>query len=418
MILQNQMAPLRLSQKETFSFLCVLIGLSFLCLALPRFLPIMAAFGAAGFSYAVFRHKKIPPLDLSLAGFISGIIVLGAASALWSPDPSFTLERALKTSGLFLGGYALLQFCRAFAPFEEKKQNRIAVFLAFLFSAANTMLFLEMSSGFAMTNFVQRTFTVGSGRGLAEGFVLNRSIIFLLLLAFPVLLSIKSSTLPHTTKILCALMMLAALLPPLFFTQSQTAQIALVIAALAFCYPVRYKPARIFFAAVVIMLVLAAPWMVTGAYTTFAKPEGVEPRNWFYEASIPHRLEVWNFVGTEIQKHPLIGHGMDSLRFLKADEYMPHMNSYTVLHAHNAVLQIWQEFGLVGTALLIAFFLFLMQRVKEQSGSLQRYYFALLVVVMAVMSIGYGLWQAWQIAMIMAIPALSIAISNSYRKEA
>ena len=50
----------------------------------------------------------------------------------------------------------------------------------------------------------------------------------------------------------------------------------------------------------------------------------------------------------------------------------------------------------------------------DKPALMQRYYLMLFTVLLAVMSIGYGLWQAWQIGMVFAIASLSVMANNIY----
>ena len=99
---------------------------------------------------------------------------------------------------------------------------------------------------------------------------------------------------------------------------------------------------------------------------------------------------------------------MDSMRFMKADHIMKYMKTDTVLHPHNAVLQIWLEFGAAGIIAAMAFVAFLFRRIETLPALQQKYYMLLFVVMLSILSTGYGLWQAWLIGMLNAITAMSV----------
>jgi len=125
-------------------------------------------------------------------------------------------------------------------------------------------------------------------------------------------------------------------------------------------------------------------------------------------ASVPHRLEVWNFAAEKTGERPLFGWGVDSMRFLKSDHVMENMGTDTVLHPHNAVLQIWLEFGAFGIAIAMAFVVFIFRRIGAMKPLEQRYATLLFVVLLSILSTGYGLWQAWLLGMLNAITAMNV----------
>lgn len=90
------------------------------------------------------------------------------------------------------------------------------------------------------------------------------------------------------------------------------------------------------------------------------------------------------------------------------------MNATTVLHPHNIFLQIWVEFGIIGISLAAAFLLWIIKRFDDMPTFAQKYYGALLVTVICITSIGYGMWQGWQIGMIFALIAFSMAVVRLY----
>ena len=93
------------------------------------------------------------------------------------------------------------------------------------------------------------------------------------------------------------------------------------------------------------------------------------------------------------------------------------MNTDNVLHPHNAILQVWVEFGVMGALLASALVVFLFLRLDRLSPCLQRYYTALLIVMLGMLSMGYGLWQAWQLGMLFSIPAFSMMVTRLYPEK-
>jgi len=215
-------------------------------------------------------------------------------------------------------------------------------------------------------------------------------------------------------KRILAVFMLVCVLSALAHSASQTAQIAAALGILMFFYPSHKKTARRILLGGIVIAMLAAPFFAGPIQRTFfdgyTSATVLPPL--LNAASIPHRIEVWSFVSGNIMEKPFFGHGVEATRFFHSDEIMPLGKVHSVLHPHNAVLQIWAEFGLTGILLLIAFTVYLFRRLDDLPPLLQRYYTMLMIVLFALTSTGYGLWQAWQLGMIFTICALSVAIAN------
>ena len=135
------------------------------------------------------------------------------------------------------------------------------------------------------------------------------------------------------------------------------------------------------------------------------------------EASIIHRLEVWNYAADKAFDHPIRGNGIEALRFLKSDTWMKYQQADNALHAHNAVLQIWAEFGLIGALLMAGFVFYLMRRIWEEGETTnRRIYLSSLMVCSCCALTGYGLWQGWQIGLFITMTAITIIIANHQSK--
>ena len=70
--------------------------------------------------------------------------------------------------------------------------------------------------------------------------------------------------------------------------------------------------------------------------------------------SIIHRLLVWEYVGYEVHKNLLVGHGVGTSRLIGQNIILnvPHSNleikGAIPLHPHNNFLEIWLELGAIG----------------------------------------------------------------------
>lgn len=377
-----------------------------IALALPRslsFLPALWGFLFAGYYYV--RAKFLPRFDSASFFFLMAFLLLGLLTALWAPDGGYAALRILKTLPIFLCGLLLIELARSSAPLKDSRW----VIIILEFSAfAGLILGIEYLKDFPVSRF----FLVEEGQkapqSITNGFLLNRNLVFLVLLSFPVCLSLFLSNIEKTRKITAFLLWLIALSLALVYTRSQTAQFIAILSILMIVFPSHRRLARYFVLICLLAGFLISPLLPAPAYQAYKAASSGPPQNsWVIEASIPHRLEVWNFIATKIKEKPVFGHGVEATRFLKSDQMMEYMRSDNVMHPHNFFLQVWIEMGLPGVLLVSAFFVYLFRRLDSQPPLLQRYYVALFVATLAVMAMGYGMWQAWQLGMIMAITAFS-----------
>ena len=408
-------SPPAFTAKQGFVFLLFFLILMGMGLAVPRalsFLPGLA--GVCGFAFIWIKHRAMPALDITLLKFLAALSVFSLVSCLWAPDWEYSAGKSVKSMFLLLSCFMLLMLSHSI-PRHVQHKDLIACVAGVICAIAGGVYFFEYQSNFMLTQFLLNMDPANLPASIKSGFLLNRSMVFLVLLCLPVLLALYQSGLQRRVKCMVIFCMAIGIVPALFVTQSQTAQIAACLAPLMFLYPAHKKKARRIFAAALITAMVAAPFAIMPLYESFEKsPAAKIDSGFMYQASIPHRLEVWNFISQKIMESPLFGHGIEATRFLKSDQILPRMESFSVLHPHNLVLQIWIEFGLAGVLLAAAFLVYLFKALDNKTSLAQRYYTVLLTVILAVMTIGYGLWQAWQIGMMFFVIALSVMVTRLY----
>ena len=396
-----------------FAFVILMVA----CIILPRavtFLP-----PASGLIFFVYYHRKTghwPAVDRNLTLFLGALLVMAALSALWAPDFTFSLMRAVKTTAIFAAGLIAYGFARLMRPFFGS--DRLALLLPILCGFAGFVLASEYLFDFPIARKILgvRGETPAS---ITNGFLLNRSTVYLVILSLPVLFLLRLSTLSRPLKYAAALFLFGGVAAVLAVTQSQTSQIAVIIALAAWLYPVRYALARQILMGALVITVIASPFLIGPASKAFFA-HGLD-RNTdsiVYRASVPHRLEVWRFFSDEIVKSPWVGHGIESARFLRSDTRMHYMATDRVMHPHNAVLQLWLEFGVIGSIWAIAFIIFLLRRFENLAPLPRRYAYTVFITLTGVLSMGYGLWQPWQLATLMAITSFSVMAARMYPERA
>lgn len=118
------------------------------------------------------------------------------------------------------------------------------------------------------------------------------------------------------------------------------------------------------------------------------------------------RIEIWEAFGRLVQVKPLFGYGFGSSqeivgRLATDARFDPALEVVRELHPHNAYLQIWVEFGIVGVA--AAFFIMLWSiRRMDTTDSDFSVKLGLTMYCCFVMLLSHSLWQPWWIASVAA----------------
>ncbi len=408
-----------LSLQQTRVFVFAFAAALVLCLAQPRmlsFLPETVALVCGGLYF--FASKKFPPCDRLVVFFASLFLGVAALSALWAPDAAYAFSKVVKTAALSFFGYVLIFLAQNVSPQMHGKKD-----LFFLFAGAYVffclLFFIEYTFHYPVMRFlITNVFHSPLPLSVENAFMYNRSSVFLVLCSAPLLYMLRSSLFTRVQKIFFYTALLFSLALALLHSESQTAQITAVVMAIMYAFPGHRKKARMLFAVVLITGISVMPLLPKPAYDYLVGNHMADSADSFVmKASIPQRLEVWSFVSGEIFKSPLFGHGVESTRTMRAENIMPYFNTDHVLHPHNAALQIWIETGLAGILIVGAFFFFLILRMDAHPPVRQKFYMTLFAGVLSVLAMGYGIWQAWQVGMIMAITAFAIMATRLYEPE-
>lgn len=390
--------------RDALIFLAVYMLSLAVCIAVPRgltFLPSSVAL--LGLIYIAVNQRALPHFDKKLLAFFAAFTVLACASAAWAPDPSYSFCKALKT-GLLLFTFIIPMMAANAIPRDMLCKNKFIAAAVLLCAGAGAIIAFEYSTDFYLARLFMGIDGADWPASIQNGFLMNRGSIFLVLLSLPVMLLLRTSDMRARSKNILTAVFIIGIGALLITTNSQTAQIVAIFALPMLAYPAKSQRARRAILYAVLAVMFAAPFLVTPLHKLFiSSTEHNEGGGLLIDASMPHRMEVWQFMAEQIKNAPFLGHGMESTRTLRAGYVMPHMQSDSVLHPHNAILQIWIEFGIVGIVLCAAFICFLLRKLDDMPALLQRYYVVLFIVLLGVLSIGYGLWQAWLIGMIQTL---------------
>jgi O-antigen ligase len=197
----------------------------------------------------------------------------------------------------------------------------------------------------------------------------------------------------------------------LAFTVSQAAQLAIIVGAIAFAvspfFPGRHRAGWIGAGTILIAGLWASPFVTPYMF----KHAGLfRASELLVESSASQRLEIWDFIGRKIQEAPFLGQGMYATRFIEDFETAQiYYYSSTLMHPHNAALQLWLEFGVLGAiagTAAIALFLWTCYRTENQPA--QRLYLTVFCMLFLVALLGWGMWQAWWLGTVFAVSGMTI----------
>ena len=385
-----------------------LIGLTFtiiLGIFAPRTIAFMPAIVAIGFtSYLYLHDKQLLKINLKELFLFGSILFLGFISAFWAPDTAFSLERVGKASIILIPCLWLLSLARHI-PFP--KPDKIISILVIAHALIASFLLFEKLNGHPIIEWV-------SGKDVYS-FKLNRSFVIFSFFTLPILFLIQHASLNKIKKIALLGFVISTTALPLYFTESQTAQLCFLIGLVTFLI---YPKAWIW--PIKALLILSILFTLSFPFTVKLIKDNVSEEilttGILHEASIIHRLEVWNHAANTAIKNPIHGNGIEALRFLKSNERMKYQGADSALHAHNAVLQAWVEFGLIGTFLGCVLLFYILQSIyKTENLTVRHLYLTMFISCLCCAFTAYGLWQSWQLGLFMALAAFTIYVGKSLR---
>ncbi len=397
----------------TFSskiFWATIMVLPMLSLALPRtmgFAPAIATIILVLVS-VLLKDKRfyIPRLEIAL---YCGLGIIVFSGLYWAENLNFALERALKISGITLMGLILLSWARGISLPKKSFGGTLFVVVYALFAL---FLSYEQKSGFQITSIVLDQENLTSEK-------LNRSFVIFSLFFVPVLFLIKN--LAYEKKYKIGLMAVVFTLSFITFwvASSQTAQLSLIVGALFFfIYPIKNRILFYFLSGSIIVGFLIFPFIVKPAQQYLENHEAISKNHIIWQASIPHRLEIWSYSADEMMKSPVYGHGLEALRFMKADHYMKTARTDNVLHSHNVALQIWVEFGMIGALFSCLLIFYILHSIwKTENLEVRKLYLSVFMACLSCSMTGYGFWQSWQLGLFLMLATFCVTIGRQYQSN-
>jgi hypothetical protein len=141
--------------------------------------------------------------------------------------------------------------------------------------------------------------------------------------------------------------------------------------------------------------------------------------------SIIHRLLVWEYVGSEILKKPLLGNGIGTSRLIGQNIVLniPNTNQEIrggiPLHPHNSFLEIWLELGLLGIIVISFIWIKIIKfgmNIRKNSFVIGTGVCTSIVTIFVIYNLSFGVFQAWWMASV-GLLCFIILESCKYTKQ-
>lgn len=298
---------------------------------------------------------------------------LSLCSIMWAAFPDVQFDKAIDRLPMMYGlAMAVIGLSRLHTDVWDKALR----VMPFVFAGGVIAAFIEYSFHFPLYHLYNTNVAMAHDRVVIQA-VMNRGLTALAMFAIPSLWILW-----REGRERLALFLLVFMTAGLMVTEASAVTLAVLVAEIVFV--------AAWFAPVLVR------WLITigGAVKIMAMPlvaATLFPNMPDWDAlktpSNGGRLEIWHGLSEWIAQSPVLGYGYEVTRFLPLRIENLYFKFPTVMHPHNAPLQVWIEFGAVGAVL--ATIGWVVWSLKSRSAiSL-----ALLAMIATIGALAYGLWQ-------------------------
>ncbi len=320
----------------------------------------------------VAMDGKMPAPAKSFSHFAFAVLLVFAAELPLSPHGALSLKVWLNLVSTFLPLLLLtaprlqsVAFSKSFVPVVAAATAIGAVALGAELSSGGYLLHALKKPNASLTEY-------------------NRGIAHVVILVFPLLAGLWISGKRKQAGALAL-----TLLFPTSLTESHTAKLALIVglACAAFAF---YRPTWVR-RGLALGLIALAGWPFYAQHMFSTAPELVAKLH----DSWRHRLEIWDFLSYRIAERPVFGWGLGTTPML--DFTKPHGEMYRFAvqaapHAHNFIVELWVETGLLGLVIGIVFLLWTLRRIGRLQKELQPFALACFAAAVTVCMFGFNFW--------------------------
>jgi len=385
------------SRVSEWSVVLVLTGCLISTIASPQFIAPLVMLFALAVTVAGFRTPRIA--TVFSAPVLAAVLLLGwaVASILWSVDPGLSMKRSFRLFLMIAMGTMVAVYLPRLTLSQQAQKS--VVFTTWLVLAA---IVADTVAGSPL------------GRALmAGGDPLDRAASVMVVLVWPI------GVLAHRQFGLIGLAVLVGgTVLAVGLLDNKAAMLAAVVGFFAaLCAHVKPRVIAVLPLVSVLVFAVAVPVSIGGFKSSIQSLVA----DTSVDASIRHRLHVWNFSAEKASEKPVMGWGMGSSRavpggdevrvFPGFDGRFSGQGESLPLHPHNGFLQVFLELGIVGL-LLAAGTIFLVLKnlaAKAEESGLTAPVAGFILSVMIVGSISFGAWQGWWVSLQLLAGALLFA---------
>ncbi|MAH05598.1 MAG: hypothetical protein CL561_08565 [Alphaproteobacteria bacterium] len=356
-----------------------------------------------------FKHKIKPTLPKQSTIILIAVAALAGISILWAINSEYALERSSKLVPVFFAGLVCIS---AASTLPVKAARIIFITLAAIIACGALLASYDLN----FSKSAHKFFRGMESDAHVPYAVFNRGTVVICLSLISVMTYF--TFIQRNVKIALAAALPLGLL--MFYTDSQSTQLALLIALIFFfAFPIKCKNSWYALAGLISALILAAPFFTPLLYTQADTINSLP----FFGHGMGYagpRLEIWDYVGRYIQQNPLYGYGIEATRHITDfDSAQKFIDVNTILHPHNFALQLWIEFGVIGALACCAFIFWLFrQMMRLESPHVQRAALASFMAILSISATGYGIWQSWWLGTLLFTAAQIILLKRAAAETA
>ena len=347
--------------------------------------------------------------------FISSILVI-LFSYYWTINSNRTLEVIGPISGIIFAIYILLNIT------STNKIKNMDNLIGIPMILTSICIFLDL---FFNSEIRSNLAILAGDQPTSESGDYSRGIIIL-----TIMMPLSVAMYLNEKKYSLAIVIFTLATVIIILGPNNSSKIALICALLSSLLIYFFGPRSFLcFGILSITIILFLPILSTKVFPVIAN---IDKNNSYYMpwqsipagGSIIHRLLVWEYVGSEIYKKPLLGHGVGTSRLigqniiLNAPNLDIEIKGGIPLHPHNNFLQIWLELGIIGIIVITLIWIKVIKfgiRIRKNSYILGTGICSSIVTIFVICNLSFGVFQAWWMSIIAFIFLISFQ-STKYEK--
>ena len=346
----------------------------------------------------------------------------GLLSASWAADGGAAVEKAVLLAATVLVTFAA---SRAIPQLDDHQlQNAAGAFTLGTLVAALFLSF-EILTGGGITRLILNAFhshprhaRMHSGEITSlQPSVFNQNVAILACNLWPSLFFLRTRY-ADARRIIYISIFLAAVGIPVFLSEHQSSQIALIISTVVFGFAWFWSKQVIRLLAVLwclaFVLVLPADFL--------AYREELHMANWL-PGTFRARIIIWEYTAERVLEHPWLGIGANSTHAVREPrgtaEQPPGfvVPRTTAWHSHSLFLQTWFELGAIGAILMAIAGAMVALRMSLLPTAAQPFAAATFSFFMTIASSAWGMWQTWLICGFALLLLYVLTLSKALQQQ-